>query len=268
MDVTVFSAFLAKIAAVSVAAERIVEILKGWLPNTYLFATKTDPAREMRRTAWIHVLAGVAGTAVAVAGKVDIFKGIGVNTPPWASYIGAGLLASGGSAMWNHALDLLKAIKINNQQDAISAVGSNQQNNLLSTNHPGSLAFAMLAPQGNKILPGNAGCVITGDPATGAFKAPIGVIALKLNVLTGSFNFVPKGCSVTDPAGKDVTLSQKTPSILQFSATTAGTYTLTVQYAFTANSKAQLLEDCPAPKTLDHLDEAVNIPTIYSFEIA
>jgi hypothetical protein len=268
MDVTVLSAFLAKIAAVSVAAERIVESLKGWFPNTYLFATKTDPASEMRRSAWIHVLAGVAGAAVAVVGKVNIFGELGVDTPLWASYLGAGLLASGGSAMWNHALDLLKAAKINKQQDAIATVSVNQQQKLLSSAHPASLALAMLAPQSSGILPAKATCVITGDPTTGAFKAPIGVITLKLSVLTGSFNFVPKGCSVTDPAKKDVTFSQKTTSELQFSANIAGTYKLRVLYAFSPASKAQLLEDCSAPESLDDLNETVPVPKTYTFEIS
>jgi hypothetical protein len=270
MSVTVLTNFLTMMVAISIAAERMVEILKGWFPNFYLFASKSDPTQEMRRGAFVHVLAGICGAIVAWLGHLDVFAGIGSGSvPSWATYAGAGLLASGGSAFWNHALDLLRAVKVNKEQTAIRAVATNQQQNLLSSAHPDSLALAMSGSQlsfDNSVGP--AGCVIQPDPSTGGFKAPSGTLAFKLNVQQGSFNFVPTNCSVKDPSNKNVPFKQATPGLLDFTAATPGAYTLTVLYQFTPGSKAQLLENCPQAQPLDNLDSTVSIPTIYPIQIS
>jgi hypothetical protein len=66
---------------------------------------------------------------VAWVGKVDIFSAIGILKAGqlmvfqcdlyWeASWAITGILASGGSAFWNHALDLIKATKVQQEQQA------------------------------------------------------------------------------------------------------------------------------------------------------
>jgi hypothetical protein len=271
MNITVLTSFLTMMVAISVASERMVEILKGWFPNFYLFASKSDPTQEMRRGAFVHVLAGICGAIVAWLGHLDVFAGIGSSSvPSWVSCAGAGLLASGGSAFWNHALDLIRAAKVNKEQTAIRAVATNQQQNLLSPAHPDSLALAMSrSPLSfDNSVGSQAGCVIQPDPSTGGFKAPRGTLAFKLNVQQGSFNFVPTNCSVKDPSNKNVPFTQATPGLLDFTAATPGSYTLTVLYQFTPGSKAQLLEDCTQAQPLDNLDSTVSIPTIYPIQIS
>jgi drug/metabolite transporter (DMT)-like permease len=128
------SSFLSATAAVSVAVERIVEILKGLLPKTWLFEPKSDPALESFRCAMLHVLAGICGTAVAAVSKVDIWHRLNqfqvLGQQPhwyywWGSYAFTGLLSSGGSAMWNHALDILKATKVTQEQSAKALTAKN-----------------------------------------------------------------------------------------------------------------------------------------------
>ncbi len=129
MDLTALTSFVALMLAVSVATERMVEVLKGWFPNTKLFKADTDSTKEAHRCAWIHVLAGVCGLAVAAVGKIDIFQVLHIDS--WAhttalsiafyraaSWSIIGILASGGSAFWNHALDLIKATKVQQEKQA------------------------------------------------------------------------------------------------------------------------------------------------------
>jgi hypothetical protein len=273
MDPKVLTTFITSIAAISIAAERIVEILKGWFPNLPLFSTKSDPASEMRRCAFIHVLAGTCGALVSWLGQIDVFQDIAPKGEHWVKYLVTGLLSSAGSAFWNHFLDFVKATKIKKEQAAIDAVGHNQEKHLLTPAHPASFAFAMAA---NHSLPAvltattgtNAACVIQPDPATGGFLAPRGVLTFKLNVLQGSFNFVPTGCSAKDPSNNAVTFSQKTTNILQFTASTPGAYSLIVLYSFTPGSRAQLFESCPLAQPLDDLDSTVGVPTIYPIQIS
>jgi hypothetical protein len=128
------TSFLSIIAAVSVAVERIVEILKGLLPKTWLFEPKTDPPLESFRCAMLHVLAGICGAAVAAVSKVDVWHRLNQFQVPgqqphwyywWGSYAFTGLLSSGGSAMWNHALDILKATKVKQEQGAKALAANN-----------------------------------------------------------------------------------------------------------------------------------------------
>jgi hypothetical protein len=141
MDVSVLTKFVTLMLAISLAAERMVEVLKDWLPNVYLFKTNTDPTKESRRVAWIHLLAGVFGGVVAWVGKLQVLPELGASS--WKQDVLAGLLASFGSAAWNHLLDLLKATKIRQEQAAIGAVALTQQKNLLNDAHPASFSLAM-----------------------------------------------------------------------------------------------------------------------------
>jgi len=124
------SVLVATILAVSIASERIVEILKGLLPSWWPFAPRTGNA-EAQRCAGIHILAGLCGAFVAWASGIDVFTLLGVSHGPTGGaafhvlgYAVVGLLASGGSAFWNHVLDILQASKVQQEQQATAAVAN------------------------------------------------------------------------------------------------------------------------------------------------
>jgi hypothetical protein len=117
----------AEMVALSVAVERVVEILKqfcgSWPVLKYLFTPRATQSKENMRCACMYMLSGTIGGVIAwrsgIAGQIV------PGAHPHTSYILAGLLASGGSAFWNHALDLLQATKVSSEQAAAGAIGAN-----------------------------------------------------------------------------------------------------------------------------------------------
>ena len=108
--------FFASMLALSVGVERVVEIVKGMVPFLRDDPRHgTDPAGH--RTAWrriiLQLLAVVAGAVTAAVVGPDLF----IKRLPTAGTAGIGacvllgLLGSGGSALWNHLLDIVGAIK-------------------------------------------------------------------------------------------------------------------------------------------------------------
>ena len=119
----------------SVASERLVEIIKGFLPK--LSEENLESNEEAKRKAKVAFLAVICGIITAflaspiLAGIFkDIFAGstckmalgfvnLGENTPCGFDFSGngiflviaLGLLASGGSSMWNSILEYLLKIK-------------------------------------------------------------------------------------------------------------------------------------------------------------
>jgi len=98
------------IVALSVAAERLVEIIKGWIP--WLSKEKTDEKIEGRRRSILQILAVIASMITASLaidylppGLVPASIGKG-----WA-ILGFGLLASGGSGFWNGILTYVGKVK-------------------------------------------------------------------------------------------------------------------------------------------------------------
>lgn len=105
--------------AVSMAVERVVEIIKGIVPP--LSKTWTGD-KEYWRFAILQILSTVTGAIVAYAAQSQIAGQVPMLDFKDHVYIGCvviGLMASGGSAMWNHALDIVQAAKI--KQVAASA---------------------------------------------------------------------------------------------------------------------------------------------------
>jgi hypothetical protein len=131
------TSFITAVLALSVAAERVVEVIKGMLPTFWLFAVNSNPASEARRCAAIRFLSGIVGGVTAKVSGVDllsyIHSGTAATSATTATALGhkvvaftmAALLTSAGSAFWNHALDILKATKVNKEQLAIAASGAN-----------------------------------------------------------------------------------------------------------------------------------------------
>lgn len=95
--------------ALSVASERLVEIIKNAVP--WLNKKKAVPTIEGWRTAILQALAVCAGILTSfLAGPAvgDIVSG------PWETIPGLlalGLLASGGSGLWNTVLTYLLKVK-------------------------------------------------------------------------------------------------------------------------------------------------------------
>jgi hypothetical protein len=276
---TTLSSFIVIMLAISLSAERIVEILKGWMSDRWLFRSQADPVQEARRCSWIHCLSGVCGGITAAVSHIDLFRIIGsrwgdhahgpMHTVYWISSCSmAGALSSGGSAFWNHALDILRASKVRQEQDAIDAVAANQQRNLLVSAHPSSFRLAMhpaaaagLHPAAMPATqPSISPCLMSLDPSPGssAIRAKPGTLRLKLlpNLATGAFAFVPANCSVTDASGSPVSFNPSpTVSSLAFPVA-PGTYQLTLTHLFTPDATALLVEDCAAQTALANLNSA------------
>ena len=93
------SSFLAFLFTLSVATERLVEIIKGLLPSNW-FSEKHDDAAKERRKTLLQILAVGAGIITAWLSSsfysADLVK-------PYSSFnvVVLGLLASGGSGFWN-----------------------------------------------------------------------------------------------------------------------------------------------------------------------
>src|SRR5215211_7252618 len=100
MDLEQLTTIVALVVALSVAAERLVEIIKN--PIGFLRDKNSDPQKEGYRKVALLVLAVAAGLVTAWLTKPAIE---GLNLPgEWSSsrgIIALGLLASGGSGFWN-----------------------------------------------------------------------------------------------------------------------------------------------------------------------
>jgi len=101
MDLTHLSALISLILALSVASERLVEIIKGLVP--FLDKKDSRPAAERRRHSYVQFLAVLSGIFTAWLARDYIPEEIAEPTREW-SIIGLGLLASGGSGFWNSIL--------------------------------------------------------------------------------------------------------------------------------------------------------------------
>lgn len=122
LPVTQIASVVALALVLSVAVERVIEILKGLIPA--LATPQINPKLENFRGAVIHLLAVAIGTLAARGGGIDLFQKItGVasnnNHIRWiCGYVLCGLIAAGGSAFWNHILDILRSSKIKSETEA------------------------------------------------------------------------------------------------------------------------------------------------------
>jgi len=98
MDATKLAAFVSLMIALSVATERLVEIVKGLFKS--LNCEHPDPRREGWRKSALQLLAVAAGIFTAWSASAYIPVEIAKPTESW-HIIGLGLLASGGSGFWN-----------------------------------------------------------------------------------------------------------------------------------------------------------------------
>jgi hypothetical protein len=118
------TSLVALLAAMSMAVERVVEILKNLIP--FLKNTQAGYWENVRFSS-LHVLAALVGTVIAWQTQPTIaglFPSLSTGKLGWMSTVVLGLMASGGSAFWNHALDLIQASKVKAEAGAASALAA------------------------------------------------------------------------------------------------------------------------------------------------
>lgn len=112
---TVF-AFL---ATLSLATERIAETIKG-LPffSRWLAVEKAEASSEEARKATIHVMAIAIGTFLAYVAREQISAAVGIQYGGFWPCLLFGAMASGGSGLWNSALDIIR--EVNKQKQLVT----------------------------------------------------------------------------------------------------------------------------------------------------
>ncbi len=104
------SALVALVLALSVASERLVEIVKGFVP----YLSKEQPAGsvgECIRRAILQILAVIAGIVTTYLAREHIESLKGLPFDSKTAIVGLGLLASGGSGFWNAILGYVGKVK-------------------------------------------------------------------------------------------------------------------------------------------------------------
>jgi hypothetical protein len=97
------------LASLSVASERLVEVIKGLIP--FLNQQNKDEKKEGWRCSILQLMAVASGIITALLAKPFL---TGVLPSGWDSptvIVALGFLASGGSGLWNGLLSWVLAIK-------------------------------------------------------------------------------------------------------------------------------------------------------------
>lgn len=107
--------FATAMAALSVASERVTETVKQWLnpleqKGKFLSWLASDWATQI-----LAVLSGILVIGLSCQDPLQLL-GVSATLSTGAAYAGhlifGGILVAGGSATWNHILDILKAAKV------------------------------------------------------------------------------------------------------------------------------------------------------------
>ena len=119
MDMVELTAVVGLLVALSVASERLVEIIKGLIPP--LNKENPDPDKEGVRRVALQCLAVAAGIVTAFLARPTIpVSLIPANTTDVWPVIALGLLASGGSGFWNSVLTYVMSVKDLKEIDMLS----------------------------------------------------------------------------------------------------------------------------------------------------
>jgi hypothetical protein len=108
MGLTKLTALISLIVALSIASERLVEIIKGFSP--YLGQQKPEQKEEGRRRSSLQILAVASAMFTTWLARDYIPAEFSEPSQGW-SILGLGLLASGGSGFWNSILAYLAKVK-------------------------------------------------------------------------------------------------------------------------------------------------------------
>jgi hypothetical protein len=105
-------AIVGVLVSLSVASERLVEIIKGLIPFLNLQnADEKDEKKEGRRKAILQAMAVCSGIVTALLAKpalADILPNAWTSLP---AIFALGFLASGGSGLWNAVLSYVLLVK-------------------------------------------------------------------------------------------------------------------------------------------------------------
>ncbi len=115
--------FLTQMVALSVAAERVTETIKQ-----FTLSAPADIQAAAKRSWIVQTIAIVTGiVVVALSGLNPVnmpnFAAFDIGKD-WGCWLVTGILVSGGSAFWNHLLDILKATKVQKEAAAGSTAGA------------------------------------------------------------------------------------------------------------------------------------------------
>ena len=106
------TSLLSILIALSLATERITETIKG-LPyvSIWLAMEKSpDSSAEEFRKAFIQLLAIAIGTALTYTVQGQVFPPLGIPSNHFSICLLFGAMASGGSGLWNSALDIVRGV--------------------------------------------------------------------------------------------------------------------------------------------------------------
>jgi drug/metabolite transporter (DMT)-like permease len=109
--------FLTEMIGLSVATERVTETVKQWLGP--VLSANLGTARYAAAVQTIAIVCGIFVAALSGLNPINIPKYQPFewgNTADWLAWFVTGILASGGSAFWNHLLDMLQAAKVQKEQ--------------------------------------------------------------------------------------------------------------------------------------------------------
>jgi hypothetical protein len=116
MDINQISTFVGLLVTLSVASERVVEIIKGLVP--FLNEKSSDATVEGRRRTLLQALAVAAGIGTALLSQTAIQAAIPNSSMGVGEVVALGLLASGGSGFWNSVLTYINKVKDIKARDA------------------------------------------------------------------------------------------------------------------------------------------------------
>ncbi len=103
--------FIQLLIALSVASERLVEIVKGLASWPFLNQTNADPRKEGWRRLIHHVLGVISGIITALLAQSYMGDAFPADWNTWAGLVLIGFLVSGGSGFWNVILSYLLQVK-------------------------------------------------------------------------------------------------------------------------------------------------------------
>lgn len=112
-------AIVGLLLAVSIASERLVEIVKGLIP--WLNQANANPVQEGCRKSALQMLAVVSGIVTAYLSSPVLAESLSGISDRRIVIVSIGLLASGGSAFWNAILSYLLQVKDLKKQEVIKA---------------------------------------------------------------------------------------------------------------------------------------------------
>lgn len=143
MDIEQLSTLVALLAALSVTAERLVDIVKNWFPARLAEEQKdeegnVDVKKEGLRKVQLQILAIVASIITvilawpAIAGSVPGAPSGAwwTSLPGFLTVLATGILVSGGSGFWNKIVGYVGAVRDLKKEDAEKADAEKLQQNV------------------------------------------------------------------------------------------------------------------------------------------